>query len=144
MKHMKLGLVGAMFLMACVAHAETIRVEKNKQVAAYSCAGEDVAITGNDNTLTITGSCHNVSVTGNNNHFVLAQAQSITLPGHDNVVTWKTGSPRLTNAGGNNHAAMEAADTPHPTSSSANIDASQQTYGNQKPAQPSTPPPAGR
>ncbi len=140
MKHATVGLVGALFLMACVAHAETIRVDKSKQVAAYSCADEDVVITGNDNTLTISGSCRNVSVTGNNNHLVLAQAQTISLPGHDNVVTWKTGSPKLTNGGGNNHAAMEDRDTPHPTSSSANTDSSQQTYGSQKPAAPAPPP----
>lgn len=67
MKHSKLGLAGALFLISCVAHAETIRIDKSKQVAAYSCAGEDVAITGSDyadHTLTIAGSCRSVTVTG--------------------------------------------------------------------------------
>jgi hypothetical protein len=145
-KHIKLGLVGATLLITCAAHAETIRVDKSKQVATYSCAGEDVAITGDDNTLTITGSCRYVTISGSNNHVVLVQAQTIAMPGHDNVVSWKSGSPKLSNQA-NNHAAIEAPDTPHPTTSNANTDASQQTYGSSAApaaAPPSSKPPAGR
>lgn len=145
-KQIQLGFAAAMCLMACAARAETIRVDNSKQVATYSCAGEDVAITGSDNTLTITGACRYVTISGNNNHLVLTQAQTIAMPGHDNVVSWKMGSPKLSNQA-NNHAAMEVADTPHPTSSNANTDASQQTYGSSgasAPAPPASKPPTGR
>jgi hypothetical protein len=134
MKTMRWLLTAAIVLTAAASQAETIRVANSHQVGTYSCANEDVSVTGDSNTIAFTGNCRNVTVSGNNNHLVMVQAQTITLPGHGNIVSWKNGSPKVVNKGSDNHADVEAHDTPQPTRSSAHTDASQQT--------PGTPPPS--
>jgi hypothetical protein len=129
MKPACLLLISALTLTAAAARAETIRIANSHVVATYSCANEDVSVTGNSNTITFTGMCRNVTISGSNNHLVLVQAQAVTLPGHGNIVSWKIGSPKITNQGADNHADVEVHDTAHPTQSNARTDSSQQTPG---------------
>jgi hypothetical protein len=129
MKTTHLLLTASLALTAAAARAETIRIANDHVVATYSCANEDVSVTGNSNTITFTGMCRNVKISGSNNHVVMVQAQTVALAGHGNIVSWKSGSPKVTDAGGDNHADVEIHDTAHPTQSNARTDASQQTPG---------------
>jgi hypothetical protein len=73
--------------------------------AIYTCNGHNVKITGNNDFLTLTGSCPNVHVGGSNNYVVIQKVGTLTVSGNNNRVKWVKGlhgSPKTSISGNHN------------------------------------------
>ena len=73
--------------------------------AVYSCNNHNVKVTGNNDYLTLTGSCPNVNVAGNNNFVIVQKAGTLTVSGNNNRVKWIKGlhgSPKTKISGNHN------------------------------------------
>ena len=100
-------------------------VAGNNQKATFSCAEDpSVSITGNQNTITITGKCTSISLAGNQNRITaasssallvsgngntaaIARVDAIVVPGNENKITYEgaltaKGKTRITKVGNKN------------------------------------------
>jgi hypothetical protein len=119
MKHLAFVIVIA---LASTAYAGIYA--DNKQTATQDCSKDpDAIILGNNNTVTLTGTCKRVvaegnsntlrvasaeqiHVRGNKNTVVVEAADAISTPGNENTVTWTKGltaeKPKVSNPGNRN------------------------------------------
>lgn len=81
---------------------KTITVVQNRQQLRYSLSGEMLVISGNNNDITVQGSCRQLSVTGNGNVIHLESVTSISAQGNKNQILWQAGNPQVSNLGSNN------------------------------------------
>jgi hypothetical protein len=88
MRRPLLILLSLVFVGAAVAPAfaePTWKLDANDSSYSYVCGGGDwVAVTGNGNTLTITGDCALVEVAGSNNKVTMEGVASIKVNGNNN------------------------------------------------------------
>ena len=76
----------ALLLLAAPAYAD-VSIDDNKQTVTVDCAKDaNVAIQGNEATVTLTGTCEKVVVAGNK-ATVTGSTKVIYVPGNDNVAT---------------------------------------------------------
>ncbi|HTL36573.1 MAG TPA: DUF3060 domain-containing protein [Kofleriaceae bacterium] len=90
-------LLSILFLAAAVAPAfadePTWKVTANDASYSYVCGGDDwVAISGNGNSLTITGQCGLVEVAGSGNKISIETVGTIKVNGNNNDVRY-SGAP---------------------------------------------------
>ena len=99
-----LAIVAAPQLARAESHS---LVDNNKHKTIACKKGDDVAITGNKNTVTVTGECAAVAVAGNDNTVTIEAAGAIATPGNKNTVTWKRGldgkDPAVSTTGNGNN-----------------------------------------
>jgi len=83
-----------------------IVISDNRLTKTIECAGRDVSIDGNFNTLSLLGECQTVQVAGNGNLVRIEAAAAIETMGTRNTVTWERGlagkSPAVENLGNDN------------------------------------------
>jgi hypothetical protein len=126
------------------AAASDLTVMDNSKTLTHACSGSDtVAVMGNSNTLSVTGTCGAVNVTGNSNHLAIAAAATIQVMGNDNSVTWQRGAgaepPRVQNLGRGNtvkKAGGPAAPADRPKAPPAAPSAPAKPMGALKPMEP--------
>ncbi|MHA7632485.1 DUF3060 domain-containing protein [Corallococcus sp. M7] len=87
-------------------------VTGNEETATHACKpGSTVEITGNDNTVTLTGECKSVTVNGNDNKVKVEATGAISVTGTTNAVTWKRGlgksKPKVSRTGVDNKITQE-------------------------------------
>jgi Protein of unknown function (DUF3060) len=73
--------------------------------AVYTCNNHKVKITGNNDYLTLTGSCPNVHVAGSNNYVIIQKVGTLTVSGNNNRVKWIKGlhgNPKTSISGNSN------------------------------------------
>ena len=72
--------------------------------ATLDCAnGKSLNVGGNDNTLTVTGTCATVIIGGANNKITIDKIDTrISVVGFNNTVTYKDGAPKVDNLGSGN------------------------------------------
>lgn len=80
-------LVALGLLTAGVAAAED--VNDNGLTKTIDCGGGKVSVNGNDNKITVTGSCRELSVMGNQNSVTIESVSLISVMGNQNKVVWK-------------------------------------------------------
>jgi hypothetical protein len=80
-------LVSLSLLVATAAWAED--VNDNALTKTIDCAGGKVSVNGNDNKITVTGSCRELSVMGNQNSVTIESVSLISVMGNQNKVVWK-------------------------------------------------------
>ena len=89
-----LALALALAAAPLVAHADgqVHTYDDNKKGTSIACAkGDSVVISGNDDTIGITGPCASVTVSGNGNYVSIDAVAAISTPGNKNTVKWKAG-----------------------------------------------------
>ena len=83
---MKTAIALALLLAAVPAFADKTIVD-NKQTTTIDCTADgDVTIAGNENTVTLTGTCKSVTVSGNKNKIAAASSEHAYVTGNDNTV----------------------------------------------------------
>lgn len=91
-------------LTASLAWAED--VNDNGLTKTIDCGGGKVSVNGNDNKITVTGSCRELSVMGNQNSVVIESVSLISVMGNQNKVVWKRAEgqkkPSVNNLGNKN------------------------------------------
>jgi hypothetical protein len=66
-------------------------------------AGKSLNVGGNDNTLTVTGTCETVSVGGAGNKISIDKIDKhLNVVGFNNTITYKDGDPKIENLGSGN------------------------------------------
>jgi hypothetical protein len=91
-----------------------LNVIDNNQTQSFDCkAGDSAEIAGNDNHITLTGTCHRLVVSGNGNRVRIDGAiEQIEAIGNRNEVVWSasrnTKRPRITNPGTGNKLGSDA------------------------------------
>lgn len=125
------SLALALLLAAPAAALADHAVAGNNQTVTFSCAEDPaVSITGNQNTITITGKCTSISLSGNQNRITAASASAllvagnkntaavarvdeILVPGNENKITYEgpvsaKGKTRITKVGNKNTVSKAA------------------------------------
>ena len=73
-------------LVSSVAFAKDAYME-NHTTGSHDCSkAPDVAITGNENTITFTGSCTSIAVMGNRNKITVASTAKLNVMGNENTI----------------------------------------------------------
>jgi hypothetical protein len=80
----------------------SMNITGDKANKVVACGGKNIGITGNNNTLTVTGGCGAVTVSGSGNHITLDSAATITVTGQNNNVAYRSGTPGVNNKGAHN------------------------------------------
>ena len=67
---------------------------------SITCAdGDEIEVSGIENTVTLTGHCLKVTVSGQKNNVIIDSTDAIDASGIDNVVTYHTGTPKIDHSG---------------------------------------------
>lgn len=81
-------------------------VNDNGLTKTIDCAGGKVSVNGNENKITVTGTCREVSVMGNENSVTIDNVALISVMGNKNKVVWKRSEgqkkPTVNNLGNKN------------------------------------------
>ena len=93
--------------ISAVAFAKGGHIMDNGKTMTIDCKDSPaVMVMGNENTVTLTGTCTDVSVTGNKNTVTGAAASQVSTTGNDNTVTIDT-VDRITSTGNRNTIAYK-------------------------------------
>ncbi len=92
-------MVLASSLLPVFSHAEIALSENHRTLTQTCTERQTIAVSGNENTLHLSGPCSAVELSGNRNRVSLAEARQIGTPGNQNVVSWTSGSPQISNTG---------------------------------------------
>jgi hypothetical protein len=83
-----------------------IVIGEDDRKQTIECKGSKVIVNGNNNTLTLRGTCGGLVVNGNKNTVTVEQVPSIEANGNNNNVTWSRGTggdrPKISNPGRHN------------------------------------------
>lgn len=102
------AMLVASLLTAGVAHAQPLELDGIGLSRDVPCLGKDVNISGNANTINLTGKCDAVQVYGSDHEVILETATSLEVSGIDNRVT-ATSVGRLLVDTNKNHVQTEVA-----------------------------------
>src|SRR4051794_17909757 len=80
------AVVVASIFFASTARADDFVITNQGKVAVNCAKTPDVSIAGNQNTITMTGTCSRLSISGNQNT-LNGTATSLSVSGNDNIVT---------------------------------------------------------
>jgi hypothetical protein len=79
-------LVIALGLVSSVAFAKDAYME-NHATASHDCSkAPEAMITGNENTITFTGTCTSIAVMGNQNKITVASTAKLSVMGNENTI----------------------------------------------------------
>jgi hypothetical protein len=81
---------------------ENITVSGINETRTIACKGGTVSVSGITNNVVITGHCNSVTVSGIQNQIVVDAADMIQASGSGNHVTYHSGSPKIGNSGFDN------------------------------------------
>lgn len=99
---MKLHLFGLVLSTAFVATAAANPYTDNKKTITHDCAkSPDATVSGNENKITLTGTCTSVSIKGNKNVLTIESSKEVSVTGNENTVT-VTASDKISTMGNKN------------------------------------------
>ncbi|GAB1816481.1 DUF3060 domain-containing protein [Mycobacterium sp. MUNTM1] len=82
-----------------VPESGTLQVNGTGVAKTIPCHGGYLSVSGQKNTITLTGHCTSVSVSGSGNHVGVDSADAVSASGSGNVVLYHWGSPKVDNVG---------------------------------------------
>ena len=100
----KLVLAG-LVLIPSLAFADASVVDNGKTLTIDCAKDKSASIMGNQNTITLTGTCDSVSVMGNKNTVTVASSTAVKVQGNDNTVA-VSGAAKVTVNGNRNTLAL--------------------------------------
>jgi hypothetical protein len=80
-----------------------ITVDNNKETRTIPCTNNTVFVRGNDNDLTLTGTCAAVHILGNGNQLVIDRSAKIITEGNSNTVNYRWPNAGVSTTGRDNH-----------------------------------------
>jgi hypothetical protein len=88
------------------AGASWLSIHDSEQTGTLDCKGRHVSVSGEDNKLTLTGTCLSVEVSGDRNELVVDVLGEASLAGDENRIQWKRAAsgnaPEVTDSGDGN------------------------------------------